>query len=507
MARRWRGLYVGRLLLFVAGSVFTFASLTVTELVCRHLEQARTPGVQVPLKKGAEFRVFVFGGSGVWGEPVPEVSFIALMRYWLRRLYPDRDIRVYNFGERGTDTAYVLRELTGRLDEQPDLIVAITGANEFLRRGPEPEGIARVRELLFSYSATMRLFQREVGRITGSQGVDLMPCQVQPWDRESAEFKSRIATLEKEMKLIVELTSQRRIPLILGTVPSNLSDWPPVYKRLPGRDQRYDDTVSRIQETLRTGEYGEAADAVTTGFSLYPEDAMLYFLRGRVQLARGAFDDARESFLLARDLDPFPWRATQSNPIVRRVASGTPGVHLVDLDRVYEEHAEHGLVGNDLLLDNAHATPLGDSLTAKAIMQTMAGMGFLPPSPKVQEDCCPVGAFLADVGYTKPKSPLRLRAFLDTATFVMKTPFLNYEASRKYLLEAMKVDENSWEVWANLATLDYLTDDSAAGARELRRATELHHGPINVNDRWATPYLKEALEYPAGCTSSEEATH
>ncbi|HMD97593.1 MAG TPA: tetratricopeptide repeat protein [Terriglobia bacterium] len=503
---------VGRVLLIAAINLgILLALMTVTELISRHVERAKYPWTQpqqVAPKRGSELRVFAFGASTVWGEPVPEISFIAQMRYWLRRFYPDRDIRIYNFGARGKNTAYVLRELTSRLDEQPDLILVITGSNEFLTWGPEPEGIARIPELLLSYSATTRLLQRAVGKVTGSRGVDPMPCQVQPWDRESDHFKSRLVTLEKEMRLIVERTSQRRIPLLLATSPSNIADWPPAYQRLPGRNQGYTGTVSRIQELLRNGKYGEAADAVTAGFSLYPEDAMLYFLRGRVQLARGSYADARESFVKARDLDPVPWRAIpETNSIIRRVASATPDVHLVDLDRVYEEHSEHGLVGNDLIFDNCHTTPLGDSLTAKALVQTMVEIGFLP-ARQPPEECCPVGTFLTDAGYFEPKSPLRLHAFLDTGTYAMKTPFFNYELSREYLLEAMKVDQNSWEVWANLATIDYLTGDSAAGARELRRATELHRRPIDVNDRWVTPYLKEALEYPAGCTSSQqEATH
>ncbi len=484
------------------------ALMTVTELVARHVERAKYPWIQpqqVPPKRGSELRVFTFGASTVWGEPVPEIGFVAQMRYWLRRFYPDRDIRIYNFGARGRNTAWVRRELTSRLDEQPDLIIAETGGTEFAQ-WEDHEGLARVPDLLFDNSATMRLLQRAVGKVTGSRGVDPMPCQVLPWDRESAHFKHRIATFEKELNLIVELTRQKHVPLILATSPTNLSDWPPVYKRVPGRDQRYFDTVSRIQQLLRDGKYGEAADAVTTGFNLYPEDAMLYFLRGRIQLATGAYADAEESFLKARDRDASPGRDQQPNAIIRRVASGTPGVHLVDLDRVYVEHAEHGMAGYDLFFDISHAKPQGDSLTAKALIEAMAEIGLLPPSDKVQQECCPVDTFLTDVGYFQPKSPLRLHAFLDTATFVMKTPNLNYEASREYLLEAMKVDENSWEVWANLATIDYLTGDSAAGARELRRATELHHLPIDVNDRWTTPYLKEALKYPAGSTSSEEAT-
>ena len=173
-------------------------------------------------------------------------------------------------------------------------------------------------------------------------------------------------------------------------------------------------------------------------------------------------------------------------------------MYLVDLEKFYEEHARNGLVGFDLIADNAHGTPLGESLSAQAIFQTMTEIGFLPSPGKGQDECCPVATFLASLGYLQPGSSLHLRYLLENANYTMKTPFLNYDASRMYLLEAIQVDDNSWKAWANLATLSYLTGDTATGAKQLQRATQLHHGTLDVNDRLATPNLKEALAYAAG---------
>src|SRR5262249_28847502 len=203
----------------------------------------------------------------------------------------------------------------------------------------------------------------------------------------------------------------------------------------------------------------------------YPQSAMLYFLKGQTQAASGAYTEARESFDRARDLDPVPYRATSLiNDIVRRVASANAGVHLVDLERKYEEHAKNGMVGFDLVADNVHSTPLGESITAQAIIETMSDMGLLSQGCEASDSCCPVNAFLTDVHYMEPQSALRLRAALDNARYAMKTPFLNVDASRMYLREAAKLDEHLWEVWANLATLSYLSGDKAAGDAELQRA-------------------------------------
>jgi tetratricopeptide (TPR) repeat protein len=477
------------------------ALLGVTELACRFL--ARTTAElrhpeqhKLPPKSASELRVFAFGASTVWGEPVPEVGFVAQMQYWLQRLYPDRNIKIYNFGQPGKDTGYVLNELTRRFDDKPDLMIVVTGGNEFVWWVPATEGrIARARDILSTHFATMRLMQWAMARFMKSREEFLMPCQVQPWDRQSVAFKNRMSAFSRNMGLIVERAHRKGVKLIVGTLPSNIADWPPVYKKLAGRDQHYSETVLRIQGLIGEAKYQEASDAVKSGFQVYADDAMLYFLQGRIQSVNSDYAAARDSFAKAKDLDPFPWRtSSEINSTIRKLASGVPGVYLVDLEKEYQEHSSNGLVGFDLIADNVHGTPRGESVSAQAMMQAMTAVGFLPSPPNSQPDCCPLSTFLADTGYLKPKSPLQLHALLDTATFAMKSPFLNYDASRMYLFKALQVDEHSWEVWANLATVSYLTGDTADGKKQLQRATELHSGPLNTSDRDSTPYLKEALE-------------
>ena len=140
----------------------------------------------------------------------------------------------------------------------------------------------------------------------------------------------------------------------------------------------------------------------------------------------------------------------------------------------------------------------GNRSPRKRSFKKWSKSAFCPLRRSRRQGCCPVDVFLADVGYLAPNSPLRFHALLHNGIFVMKTPFLYYEAAHRYLLEAKEVDENSWQVWANLATLSYFKGDNATGAKELQRAIELHGKPIDLDDHGPTPYLKEALEYAAG---------
>ena len=216
---------------------------------------------RVPPKGPSEIRVFAFGGLTVFGLMVPKVAFVAQMEYWLHRLYPNRNIRVYNFGYPGVDTAYVLRQLTRRLNDQPDLVIVATGHNEFF--GPHHGRIDRLRDTLRLHFATMRLLDHFVEVMMEYRQEYIMPCQVDVWDQESASYKERVATFNEELNQIVTRMRRKGVPLILCTLPSNLSDWPPVYKRLPGRGQPYAEMVSGIQELLR----GEISRGIRCGYS------------------------------------------------------------------------------------------------------------------------------------------------------------------------------------------------------------------------------------------------
>src|SRR5437763_16783098 len=77
--------------------------------------------------------------------------------YWFQRLYPARNIRIYNFSYPGATTAAVREEFARRLHDGPDVMVVITGHNEFLFPDPKSERTASIRERLAGHLATVRL--------------------------------------------------------------------------------------------------------------------------------------------------------------------------------------------------------------------------------------------------------------------------------------------------------------------------------------------------------------
>src|SRR5208283_5946774 len=206
-----------RLRLVAVNLLLTLALLSGVELVCRYREQPELERRKLPPKGASELRVFAFGGSTVYGAPVPQFGFVSQMLYWLRRIYPDRDIRIYNFGMPGVATNYVLQQVTRRLADQPDLIIVVTGHNEFIGGGGQSTQkhgwLVRLGETLSQDSAAVRLLNRVFSRIRSSRGVYVMPCQVVPLDWRSASFAMQLTAFENDLTLVVQRVQQRGVKL------------------------------------------------------------------------------------------------------------------------------------------------------------------------------------------------------------------------------------------------------------------------------------------------------
>jgi hypothetical protein len=208
--------------------------------------------------------------------------------------------------------------------------------------------------------------------------------------------------------------------------------------------------------------------------------------------SRGA--EARPFFERARDRDLVPRRAFTSQNEHVRAAAAREGAALVDVAALFAEHAPDGLVGFELVCDNCHPTPLGHALIARAIAATMQARGLLvPPEAKIGSVMDWLARMNERNGNPEERQRLRARWLLSNAVYAMKTPFFNFEASRRYLDEVRQLAPDDWRVWANLGTLALLEGDLRAGRRDLLRATRLRGSALDPEERGAVPYLAEAL--------------
>jgi hypothetical protein len=408
------------------------------------------------------------------------------MEHYASLRHPRAHVRVVNLGRLGVDSAGLRDLFESTVGMRPDLAVVLCGHNEFLR--PEP-GVRYVRGIL-SNLATVRVASKLIERRwPGVRTAEILPKHVVGLDRAGAFFHEKERVYFDNMTAIARTARAQGVPLLLGTLPSNLRDWPPVFRRL---ERAADDPadVAAMETALAAANSGDASalrSFVVGPAARRPDDPMFRFLRGRLRLLEGDAAGALDDLVFARDLDPLPWRVTSTfNDFVRTLARGERTL-FADLD---EELRVDGVPGFDLLADNCHPTAEGARRMALAMLRAAERAGVLD---RPDSDDGDVTEFLVSAGFV-PGSTLRLRYLLENGKYMMKTPDFNFRLAHGVFEQAAQEFPGSWEVQANLGTVLLLAGDRREGMDALRRARAIHGGELDVSDRDALPYLYEALQ-------------
>jgi lysophospholipase L1-like esterase len=440
-------------------------------------------------RRGDETLIYVYGESTVWGIPVPEIGLVAQMQFYAARRHPGRAVRVVNLGVRSADSSQI-RDLVERtIGNRPDLAVVLCGHNEFVRPpGEEPlDGALRRSELA-------KAVHRVVSRASVSMGSPPVPPGRNAPVARSADFVAgRDARYRRNMTAVVSAAREERVPLVLATLPSNLRDWPPVFRRLAPADgdlARQDAYENAMLEALAADErrdVGALRAFVSAREAEFADDAMFLFLGGRLRFADGDGAGALADLTRARDVDPIPSRMSSSFLEFVRTLAREERTLFADLEAAT---ADGTIPGADVIADNCHPTPEGARRMAAALLRTAEIAGVLP-GPAA--DAWPLEDFLRDVGYA-PGSSLRLRYLVFNGQYAMRRPLYHYGVAARYLDAAVAEFPSAWVAHANLATLHLLTGDVDAGKRELDRAQALRGRPLDLADRETVPYLGEILE-------------
>jgi lysophospholipase L1-like esterase len=473
-------------------AIATLGLLAGLELGARVLGLGAPERFTLPPKLPGEFRILAVGESTVLGVPEGAYGFVSFLQHELHRLAPARAVRIHNLARSGEGSAFVRDVLAQTLEQGVDLALVMVGHNEFL----VAERTRGWRGALFALRERSR-FARWLAHTLGRDGgVEApLPDRIEPVWPESAEHARVVAGFRANVEASVALARERGVPLVLCTAPSNLAEWPPGDERVARDDAAaHAEAVRSARAKLAAGQAADAQAELAAGRARTGDDAMLLFLEAQATLALGRPDDARPLFERARDRDLVPRRAsTALNDLIRSAAQGE-GVELVDAAHVIAAAAPHGLVGFELICDNCHPTPRGHALIAHAIAAALARRGWLlAPGAElgtIEEWLARLDLRLGDA---EARQRIRARWLLSNALYAMKTPFFNFDASRRYLEEVRRIAPGDWRVWANLATLALLDGDLERGQRQLLLATRLHGAPLDPSERGSLPYLAEAL--------------
>ena len=189
-------------------------------------------------KEKNTFRVFALGGSTTAGFPhPPNGSFPRLLKEMLSDKYPEVDFELINLGVSAINSITIRDLIDDVLLEDPDLIIIYAGHNEYYGAlGPASNISGRYNLFLkrvfldLKQFRTVQLIENLIGgtisifKGENSSGKTLMSEiageKLVPLGSE--EYNSGIEQFEANLSYILESCKEDKIPIMIGTLASNL---------------------------------------------------------------------------------------------------------------------------------------------------------------------------------------------------------------------------------------------------------------------------------------------
>ncbi len=419
----------------------------------RAMQPRTTNIVHLPQKKPPNtYRIFVLGGSAAMGVPSPDFSFSRFLEVMLKRAYPDQKFEVVNTALTAINS-HVVRDIAPECAEyDPDLFIVYLGNNEVVG----PFGPASVFEALadnlWAIRASLWLKGTRLGQWVGELADT--PTEAGDWEGMQMFLNNRVASDDGRLERVyrqfaANLTAICRAgervaaKVLLCSVAVNLKDCPPFASSGSGSGEEQGET-QRLAEQIATGDGGKTKEYATRWIAplqerlaAEPENALLHYLLGRCQLAAGKTELATESLASARDLDLLRFRAdARINEIIRSVAGAETGrgVHLVDVERAFNEDSATGIAGGDYFFEHVHFNFRGQYELARTLFAALCEQ--LPTEIQPKNSSLPQAASFEVCAEALALTALEQRGVLNaTLALVDKPPFLDQLGHRNWVAE------------------------------------------------------------------------
>jgi len=344
-------------------------------------------------KKPADgFRIFCLGGSSSHGFPWgAEAAFTGIVGDAVAGNHPELHIEAVN----ASGVSYAMHRLNIVADEllayEPDVLLVYSGHNEFIEpaffEALKRRGTTRTRlEYLLAHS---RAYSSMRSAVEGLQNEK--PSAHEQFEIRVQRDKSRVFSQQEREAIVAEYRWRlerlvRRahasgVKVVLATVPCNLSQWRPrsstTVAMLNEADrQNWSEAFRSGKRRLDAGDFTVATAHLEQAAGFAPEHAETQFLLGQAHEGLAQWDDARTAYRWACDADDLPDRRVSGiNEAIRAVAH-EQGALLVDIDLIFEQRSEHGLVGFNLIEDYVHPTREGHEIIAWHIWDAMEQAGW-----------------------------------------------------------------------------------------------------------------------------------
>ncbi len=332
-----------------------------------------TPSTDGFLKEKPQnaFRVFSMGGSSAAGYPYGfNGLYSRVVRDVLEEALPHKEVEVVNVGISAINTYTLYDQVDEIIEEQPDAILIYAGHNEFYgalgvgsneNLGGFPGfvrfylKIQRFKTFLFLRNMIVESGKWFAETFTDSDYDESATLMERIVDSRSIELDSPKYELakvqfESNMRTIIEKFEKAGVPVLIGSVVSNLKDHHPFV-------------------SIENGDYPPASQV---------------FEEAQQLLVDGDSAAALEKFIYAKDLDGLKFRApTEINDIIKDITETTNAVY-VPVEENFSESSPAGLIGFNLMLEHLHPNSDGYRLIGESFAKKIQEMeyfgteGFIP---------------------------------------------------------------------------------------------------------------------------------
>ena len=333
-------------------------------------------------KPAGTVRIMLIGESAAKGYPQPpNLAMSAFLKSMLSDAWPDRRVEVVNLGTTAIASFPLVYQVRDALRYDPDLFVFYVGNNEFF--GAYGTASINASGTMPTWALPLMRAARGLALVQATEGLlrrgadenrTLMEQMIgQTVIASDSPLRAAAArNLRTNLERMLADVKAAGVQALVCTTASNESGLAPL-----GEDDQAGLDAAGKAEVARINSQAPSADAVAAlrkAAIAAPRSAMTQFALGRSQLAAGDAKGARQSFLLARDLDTMPWRPISQTEQAIRDAAAAQGAVLCDVAERFRDLSSDGATGWELLDDHVHPSLRGQAEVARAIVQCMSAL-------------------------------------------------------------------------------------------------------------------------------------
>jgi len=349
-----------------------------------------------PARKPANTcRIFVLGSSAAQGIPNHAFCFGRFLKVMLEERYPGVRFEVITTAMAAINS-HVIREIAKECARyEPDVFVVYMGNNEVV--GPYGPGtvltpaLSNLRLIRLGIALRATKVGQLISGLFGAHGLGNGSPQYwkgmemflgQQVRADDPRLKTTYAHFRRNVEDICRMAAGAGAETVLCTVGTNLRDCPPFASLhrpdLTSEQQKDWDTIH--QQGVQAESQGKGVEALAAYLQAAQIDesyAELQFRLGRCYQAAGDYENARDRYVRARELDTLRFRAdTQINEAIRQVASqrNTSKTRLADVAEVLDANSPHGLAGAEFFYEHVHLTFEGNYTVAKTVLAQVEPM-------------------------------------------------------------------------------------------------------------------------------------